>query len=315
MNLTSATIEGFVKTILYKRFDGATDVPDCHREWWDMCCADNRYVAIAAPRAHAKSTSITHSYTLASLLFQESKFAIIVSDTEAQAILFLGDIKNELLENQDLIEMFGVRRFVKLSETDIIVEMEGGHKFRVMAKGAEQLRRGLKWDGKRPDLIVCHEKGTQIYTPESGWVSNEEYPGSREIVSHGGYLVTFEDGTIETVSTDHRYLTEEGWKFIWQMMPNENVLENINVSGKKQTLISTKLLKNVIESLRQVKRSIRSGLMRMLIDIVAARLNTTSRIKRLSAKMQENLLLLTLNGKLLNVQNEGQGSYTLHRVG
>ena len=154
MNLTSATIEGFVKTILYKRFDGATDVPDCHREWWDMCCADNRYVAIAAPRAHAKSTSITHSYTLASLLFQESKFAIIVSDTEAQAILFLGDIKNELLENQDLIEMFGVRRFVKLSETDIIVEMEGGHKFRVMAKGAEQLRRGLKWDGKRPDLII-----------------------------------------------------------------------------------------------------------------------------------------------------------------
>lgn len=91
------------------------------------------------------------------LLFRESKYALVVSDTETQAAMFLGDIRNELMENEDIVHLFGVKKFTKVTETDIIVEMSDGYRFRVMAKGAEQKLRGVKWDGIRPDLVICDD--------------------------------------------------------------------------------------------------------------------------------------------------------------
>jgi len=157
MTLDARVIEGFVQSCLLKKFSSPTPIPNIHREWWNICCSDSNFVAIAAPRSHAKSTAITFSYVLASLLFREYRFVVIVSDTESQATLFLGDIKQELLENEDIITLFGVKKFVKLAETDIIVEMSDGHRFRVMARGSEQKARGAKWDAQRPDLIVCDD--------------------------------------------------------------------------------------------------------------------------------------------------------------
>lgn len=89
---------------------------------------------------------------------------LLVSDTESQAALFLGTFKQALQENKDLIELFdlklndkGLVAFIKDSETDIIVEMNDGHKFRIIAKGAEQKLRGLIWNGSRPDIIICDD--------------------------------------------------------------------------------------------------------------------------------------------------------------
>jgi predicted phage terminase large subunit-like protein len=155
--LDSSIIKGFVQSCLQRKFDKPVTSPDCHLEWWDLCCSDERQIAIAAPRETAKSTAITLSYVLAAVLFREHQFVIICSDTEGQSSLFLGDIKQELIENEDLISLFGINKFIKLSETDIIVEMNDGYKFRIMAKGAEQKLRGLKWENKRPDLIVCDD--------------------------------------------------------------------------------------------------------------------------------------------------------------
>lgn len=157
MKLTPDMIHGFAGACLAKRYDGTTPTPQCHLEWWDLCCSENPLVAIAAPRAHGKSTAITHAYLLAALLFRDRKFALIVSDTESQAVNFLSDIKDELINNEDLIELFGIKGFIKDSQTDIIVEFEDGEQFRVLVRGAEQRVRGLKWDQKRPDLIVCDD--------------------------------------------------------------------------------------------------------------------------------------------------------------
>lgn len=113
---------------------------------------------------HAKSTAVTLGYGLATLLFRERKFMLLVSDTEAQASLFLGTFKQELQDNQELIELFdlkkndkGLVQFVKDTETDIIVECSDGHRFRIIAKGAEQKLRGLIWNGSRPDIIMCDD--------------------------------------------------------------------------------------------------------------------------------------------------------------
>lgn len=154
MALTAAQIHGLSESLLKKSYDNPKATPKFHKEMWELCCSPNKQVVIAAPRGHAKSTAITHTYTLASVLFRERKFVVIVSATEAQSVLFLNDIKTELLENDDLRDLFGVQRVIKDSETDIIVQFDDGEKFRILAKGSEQKLRGLKWMNKRPDLVV-----------------------------------------------------------------------------------------------------------------------------------------------------------------
>lgn len=163
--LSADILKGFVTSCLVKDFDGALATPDCHMEWWDICCnIKNKFVAIAAPRGHAKSTAITLCYSLASVLFRERSYVLICSDTETQASLFLGQIRSLLQENETIISLFRIRKnekgvvdFIKDSETDIIVAFEDGKKFRIMAKGSGQKLRGLLWDGKRPDLIICDD--------------------------------------------------------------------------------------------------------------------------------------------------------------
>ena len=155
--LTADVLEGFTNSILRKGFDSATGTPAFHRTMWEYCTSPDHFVAIAAPRSHAKSTAITHAYTLAALLFRERDYAIVVSETVAQSVQFLGDIKKELLDNEDLRELFGVDCLIKDTEEDLICRMKDGHLFRVQAKGAEQKVRGLKWKSKRPNLIVCDD--------------------------------------------------------------------------------------------------------------------------------------------------------------
>ena len=162
--LTKDLVKGLVGSCLVKGFDGSKAIPAFHEEMWELCCSDARYVAIAAPRGHAKSTSITLSYTLAAFLFRERSFGVIVSDSEFQASMFLGQIKQTLQENEDIINLFHIKRnekgiveFEKETETDIIVATEDGHKFRIIAKGSEQKLRGLLWNGKRPDIMVLDD--------------------------------------------------------------------------------------------------------------------------------------------------------------
>lgn len=155
--LTADVIEGFSASLLQKNFDGAVKSPACHKEWWELFCSPNPQVAIAAPRRHAKTTAVTQTCALAAVLFRERDYVLIVSDTITQAIQFLGDIKGELLENEQLRNLFKIKGFIKETEDDFICICEDGHKFRMSAKGAEQKLRGLKWDQKRPDLILCDD--------------------------------------------------------------------------------------------------------------------------------------------------------------
>lgn len=157
MELSAAVVEGFSNACLVQNYDAATEVPEFHRELWSLCCSPSKFVAIAAPRGHGKSTAVTHAYTLAELLFRKSKYVLIVSDSFSQAGLFLGDVIKELRDNDDIHGLFGNIEFVKQTEDDIICKFEDGWTFRVQAKGSEQKLRGLKWLNRRPDLIVCDD--------------------------------------------------------------------------------------------------------------------------------------------------------------
>lgn len=153
-NIDAAVIDGFTVGLLAAKYDNPKPIPIFHHEMWELCCSDNPKVAIAAPRAHAKSTAITHAFILAMVLFRVKSFVLLVSDTEGQAAEFLGDIKAELTGNDALRKTFKVKKVLKDTETNIIVQFTDGELFRIVAKGSEQKVRGLKWRGKRPDLIV-----------------------------------------------------------------------------------------------------------------------------------------------------------------
>ena len=258
MALSAELINGFSASLLAKRFDNVQRTPDFHLELWELCCSSNPYVAIAAPRAHAKSTAVTHAYTLASVLFRDRRFVVLVSDTETQASNFLNDIKEELRNNDDLIELFQIKGFKKDTETDIIVECMDGHTFRIIVRGAEQRVRGLKWMQMRPDLIICHERDTDIYTPETGWIKNQNYPKAKEIEVTEAYEIVFEDGTTEVVSADHRYLVNGEWEWVWSLNCGDSVDEKHNnvtspsIQNEEQPqlpgTIIRKRLKNFVQS-------------------------------------------------------------------
>jgi len=164
MKLTAEIVHGLVETVLSKGFDDAAGTPAFHLELWKEACSEHQFIAIAAPRGHAKSTAGTIAYGLCELLFRQSRYCVIVSDTEAQAAMFVQQIASELQTNTDLIELFGIKKnekgevaFIRDSQTDIIVELQDGHTFRVVAKGAEQKLRGMLWNNRRPDLVLVDD--------------------------------------------------------------------------------------------------------------------------------------------------------------
>lgn len=157
MILTADVISGFSSSLLQKSFDSPVQSPACHYEWWKYFCDPAQLVAIAAPRGHAKTTALTHTYALAAVLFREREYVLVVSDTISQAVQFLGDIKKELMENERIKSLFKIKEFVKETEDDFICLCDDGHLFRMSAKGSEQKVRGLKWNNKRPDLIICDD--------------------------------------------------------------------------------------------------------------------------------------------------------------
>ena len=157
ISLDAELLLGFSGSVLSARYDQPKPTPKLHLDLWELCCSKRRHVAIAAPRGHAKTTAVTQAYTLCNVLFRLRSNVLIISDTEGQAKSFLGDIKMELLENDILRTDFQIDEIIKDNETEIVVKFKDGALFRILARGSEQKLRGLKWRGKRPDLIICDD--------------------------------------------------------------------------------------------------------------------------------------------------------------
>lgn len=154
MKLTVDLIESLSGVYLSPKYDSPQPTPDFHRECWSRYCSDHPACATAAPRNHAKSTALTHDFVLANALFRTESYIILVGASEEMAIEHLGDIANELSDNEDIRRDFKIKDFVVHQKTDIIVECADGYQFRIIARGSEQKIRGRKWGGKRPGLIV-----------------------------------------------------------------------------------------------------------------------------------------------------------------
>lgn len=157
VKLSSDLIESFAGVFLSPRYDDARPTPPFHRQAWALYASDHPQVCCVAPRDHAKSTGLTFDYILAEVLFRTSDYVILISSTEDKAAEQLSNISDELHDNEDLRREFGVQGFETDGKQDIICVMNDGHRFRILARGAEQKIRGAMWKGKRPNLIVCDD--------------------------------------------------------------------------------------------------------------------------------------------------------------
>ena len=217
MKLDSPLIEGFVRVFLAPRMDAVKAIPDFHRVLWDKFCSEHPRVVVAAPRGTAKTTAVTFSCTLASALFKDRDFILLVSKTEGQVVRFLSNIKAELLTNNEIKSQFKVKpKLVKDTEAEIIVELEDGHQFCIMCKGSEQEVRGLQWNGKRPNLIVIDdaEGAEQVMNPQRrekfrNWLFNDLLPcGSEYCKVRMVGTVLHMDSALERLLKDDLWLSE-----------------------------------------------------------------------------------------------------------
>src|ERR1035437_152297 len=154
VRLTADLVESFAGMYLSVNYDTTAPVPAFHKEVWEMYCSDDPQCAVAAPRGHAKSTAFTLAYGLAVVLFREQNYMVILGSSEDMAVESLGELALELAENEDIRRDFGIKRFITEQKTDIIIECDDGHQFRIIGRGAGQKIRGRKWRGKRPGLIL-----------------------------------------------------------------------------------------------------------------------------------------------------------------
>ena len=146
-------IEVFAKTWFPRYF--YEPFAEFHRELHKLGNQE-KFLCIAAPRNHAKTTNFTLLKTLFSIAYRLKKFILIISDTYDQAVLFLESIKNEL-ENNDNFKLT-YQLSLKINREDRIL-ISCGDEFEIFirAMGAGQKLRGLKFREQRPDLIICDD--------------------------------------------------------------------------------------------------------------------------------------------------------------
>lgn len=104
----------------------------------------------AAPRGNAKSTIISFALPLWCALYEHKHYIIVASDTADQANDFLTNIKNELEDNDLIVEDFGDQ--VGLIWTNSNIILQSG--VRIQAFGAGKKIRGRRYRQYRPDLII-----------------------------------------------------------------------------------------------------------------------------------------------------------------
>ncbi|CAB4120846.1 hypothetical protein UFOVP2_24 [uncultured Caudovirales phage] len=198
VKLDARLVEAFGGAYLSPMYDDVQPTPPFHRECWDLYCGPASNVAIAAPRGHAKSTGLTHTFGLAVACFRVESHILIVSATEDLSMAHLGDISKELHENEELRQDFGIDSFITDSKSEIVVKCTDGYEFRMIARGSGQKLRGMKWNGRRPGLILCDdmEEDEQVENKDrrekfSRWVMRALMPLGRrgcKIRWHGTIL-------------------------------------------------------------------------------------------------------------------------------
>lgn len=130
-----------------------------HHEMFDLMTQLPQYLAVAAPRGIAKSTVFSFLWFVYSLCFGIDKYSIIVSGTADQSIMFLQKLRSQIIENDLLREIFGIK---VISESKTVLEFEtpSGRSYS-QSKGRHQRIRGRGYREFRPTLLMLDDAETE----------------------------------------------------------------------------------------------------------------------------------------------------------
>lgn len=192
----------------------------------------NKLAVIVSFRSSAKSTIMTMSYVLWSILgSQNKKFVVIISQTQEQAKQHFKNLKSELEGNKLLRNDLGPFKQEDWNSNTLVLTR---YNARITAASSEQAIRGLRHGEHRPDLIICDdvEDVNSIRSSESldktyTWFNSEVIPlgdlNTRTIVIgnllHNDSLIKRLEREIKTGRRDGIYreypiLTEKR-KILW----------------------------------------------------------------------------------------------------
>lgn len=132
--------------------------PPFHKEWFSdlqkVAESDGgNNVVRSAPRGHAKTTLWDFVFPLWSTAYKKKLYTIIISDAYDQAQGFISNIKDELENNERILEDFGNLKG-KVWQEGMILCSNG---VKVEALGAGMKIRGRKNRARRPDLIILDD--------------------------------------------------------------------------------------------------------------------------------------------------------------
>ena len=158
-----------------------------------------KLAVIVAFRNSAKSTLITMSYVLWSILgIQQKKFIVICGQTDQKARQYLTNIKDELLDNELLKKDLGPFEEEKNSLGNATALIIKKLNVKIMISSVEQSIRGMRHGEHRPDLIIIDdvEDINSVKTREGrnktfNWLTGEVIPagsGNTRLIAVGNML-------------------------------------------------------------------------------------------------------------------------------
>lgn len=217
VKLTALLVENFSGAFLSPTYDNPAPVAPFHRQSWELYCSDTQLAAVAAPRGHSKTTALTQNFGLAAVLFRFEPHVMLIGSSEELSMGLLGDMTKQLKENDDLRAEFGISKFIVESKGEIIVRCDDGYEFRILARGVEQRVRGIKWNGRRPGLILGDdvEEDEQVENAArrrklSKWVNRALIPMGRR-----GCLVRFCGTLLHDDSFMAKAMKSKVWKSLF----------------------------------------------------------------------------------------------------
>jgi predicted phage terminase large subunit-like protein len=163
-----------------------------HRELYTILLTE-RFAAIAAPREHAKSTVVSVIFPLYCICYKLRRFIVLIGDTQPNAALQLAAVKEELETNAKLREDFGDLVGDKKWDVNDCRTSTG---ITIVARGAGQSMRGLRYRQYRPDLVIIDdlENEESVDNPETRDKLMKWFKGT--VMSLGKSAQIFAVGTI-----------------------------------------------------------------------------------------------------------------------
>ena len=143
----------FAKTFMANRFRRPFDPP--YNEIFKILDDDTiDRAAIAAPRGTGKTSLDAIAFPARKICYQDCKFVVIVSATHGLASKIVKQLGRELIENPNIIKIFGPLKGTRWAEGEGDLVTSTG--INILARGAGQQVRGLL-EESRPDLIILDD--------------------------------------------------------------------------------------------------------------------------------------------------------------